>query len=103
MNPSGRLFPLTFPAIAVALLCLAPGSVFAQGEPMSDGVIELPPLLVEEAAKPLPWRYVEFRGIEMLSVVSDSETRAFLRRYHNQSEILQWILPLRFRKILRAR
>lgn len=96
MNPSSRLFPLTFPAIAVALLCLAPGSVFAQGEPMSDRVIELPPLLVEEAAKPLPWRYVEFRGIEMLSVVSDSETRAFLRRYHNQSEILQWILPLRF-------
>ncbi len=93
--PSRFLF-LTTVRLAMAALCLAPSGTLAQGEPMSDRVIELPPLLVEEPAKPLRWRHVEFPGLEMLSVVSDGETRAFLRRHHNQSEILQWILPTRF-------
>ncbi len=93
--PSRFLF-LTTVRLAMAALCLAPSGTLAQGEPMSDRVIELPPLLVEEPAKPLRWRYVEFPGLEMLSVVSDGETRAFLRRYHNQTEILRWILPSRF-------
>ncbi len=96
MNPCCRLFILSRAAFAMASLCLASSGAFAQGEPMSERVIELPPLLVEEPAKPLRWRHVDFPGIEMLSVVSDGETRAFLRRHHNQSEILQWILPTRF-------
>lgn len=71
-------------------------SATAQTEETSDRVIDLPPLLVEGAATPLRWRHVEFPGIEMLSVVSDGATRAFLRRYHNQSEILKWILPEKY-------
>lgn len=91
-----RLFAFVLPGITVAALGLLPAATFAQVEPAGERVIELPPLLVEEPAKPLRWRHVEFPGIEMLSVVSDSETRSFLRRHHNQSEILKWILPVRF-------
>ncbi len=68
----------------------------AQTDATSERVIDLPPLMVEEAATPLRWRHVEFEGIEMLSVVSDGATRAFLRRHHNQSEILKWMLPEKY-------
>ncbi len=88
-----RLRPLL---IGFALLVLSGIAGSAQTETTSERVIDLPPLMVEEAATPLRWRYVEFQGIEMLSVISDGATRAFLRRYHNQSEILKWIVPVKY-------
>ncbi|MBE7539126.1 MAG: hypothetical protein HS122_12015 [Opitutaceae bacterium] len=95
MNPSRRSFRPVLLLIAFAANCLAASPASAQTDATSERVIELPPLLVEEPAKPLRWRYVEFPGIEVLSVVSDGDTKTFLKRYHNQSQILQWILPSR--------
>lgn len=62
----------------------------------AEEVVDLPPLMVEESAAPLRWRYAKLPGAEFLSVCSDGVTKEFLRQFHVQTELLKWILPAHF-------
>lgn len=56
-------------------------------------IIALPPFLVEEAAKPLPWRYADVAGIEILSSCSDPLTRRLIANHHRLHVLLGEIVP----------
>jgi hypothetical protein len=58
-----------------------------------DRVVDLPPLVVEEAATPLRWRHADLPGKEILSACPDAVTRDFLRRLQLQTDLLAWLLP----------
>ncbi|WP_414660658.1 hypothetical protein [Horticoccus sp. 23ND18S-11] len=68
---------------------LLPGAV-AAAEPK---VIALPPYLVEESAKPLPWRYADVAGWEVLSTCSDRLTRELVANHHRLHILLAELLP----------
>lgn len=61
-----------------------------------DGIISLPPLLVEERDRPLRWRFIELGGREILSVCDDATTRKFAERQWRLDEMLELVLPQRF-------
>jgi hypothetical protein len=66
----------------------------------ADGkVVALPPFLVEEAAKPLPWRYGEVAGLEVLSACPERLTRELIANHHRLHALLGELVPpsLQFR------
>jgi hypothetical protein len=56
-------------------------------------VIALPPFLVEEKAQPLPWRYAEVAGMEVLSTCPDGFTRQLIANHHRLHVLLGELLP----------
>jgi hypothetical protein len=56
--------------------------------------IELPPFLVEEAA-PVPWRYAQMPGAEILSRCTDEVTTELMVQNQSLQELLEIILPKR--------
>jgi hypothetical protein len=77
------------------LLSLAAGLVFgasAMGAAESKPVT-LPPFLVEETAQPLPWRYTEVAGVEVLSCCPDPLTRRLIANHLRLHSLLGELLP----------
>lgn len=56
-------------------------------------MVALPPFLVEEAARPLPWRYAEVAGLEVLSSCSERLTRDLVANHHRLHALLGELLP----------
>ena len=75
-------------AFAAALL-LGPGVAGAA----EASVIALPPYLVEETAKPLPWRYAEVAGMEVLSSCPERLTRQLVANHHRLHALLGEMVP----------
>src|SRR5262249_34198365 len=66
------------------LLFLAAGLVlgpFARGA-AEDPVVALPPMIVEETAQGLPWRYADVGGLEVLSSCPERLTRGLIANHH---------------------
>ncbi|MBM3855353.1 MAG: hypothetical protein FJ399_19730, partial [Verrucomicrobia bacterium] len=83
MNRCCRLLSL------VAGLWLGAGAVgAAEGQ-----VVALPPFLVEEKARPLPWRYAEVAGCEVLSSCPDRLTRELVANHLRLHALLGELLP----------
>lgn len=82
-------------AVIVPLLGLA-SSLGASSARHEERVVDLPPLVVEEAAAPLHWRHAHLPGKEVLSACSESATRDFVVRLQRQTELLNWLLPTRY-------
>jgi hypothetical protein len=72
-----------------AALLLGPGAVRAA----ESSVIALPPYLVEEAAKSLPWRYAEVAGMEVLSSCPERLTRDLIANHHRLHVLLSELVP----------
>jgi hypothetical protein len=70
-------------------LMLGPGAVAAAEET----TIALPPFLVEEAAQPLPWRYAEVGGCEVLSTCPDRLTRELVANHLRLHALLGELVP----------
>lgn len=62
----------------------------------AEEIVTLPPLMVEEKANPLQWRYLEVPGLQLLSVCQDSTALAIVQRHHRLEELLTVLLPDRF-------
>lgn len=58
-----------------------------------EAPIALPPFLVEEAAQPLPWRYAEVGGIEVLSTCPDRLTRRLVANHLRLHALLGELVP----------
>lgn len=56
-------------------------------------MVTLPPFLVEETAQPLPWRYAEVAGLEVLSCCPDRLTGALIANHHRLHALLGELLP----------
>ncbi len=56
-------------------------------------MIALPPFLVEETAKALPWRYTEVAGLEVLSSCPERLTRDLIANHHRLHVLLGELLP----------
>jgi hypothetical protein len=56
-------------------------------------VVTLPPFIVEEAAKPLPWKYAEVAGLEVLSCCPERLTRELIANHHRLHALLAELLP----------
>ena len=56
-------------------------------------VVTLPPFLVEEKTKTLPWRYADVAGLEVLSSCSERLTRALIANHHRLHVLLGELLP----------
>lgn len=56
-------------------------------------MVALPPFLVEEAARPLPWRYADVAGLEVLSSCSERLTRDLVANHHRLHALLGELLP----------
>ena len=65
---------------------------FAAGAAESK-VVALPPFLVEETTKPLPWRYVDVAGLEVLSSCPERLTRDLIANHHRLHTLLGELLP----------
>lgn len=66
------------------------------GPVANDQVVSLPPLIVESREAPLPWRYLEAPGMEVLSVCDDPATETFVRRCLQLEHALRVILPEKY-------
>ncbi len=76
-------------------LSLAAGLVlgaFAAGAAESN-VVVLPPFLVEEVAKGLPWRYADVAGLEVLSSCPERLTRELIANHHRLHALLGELVP----------
>ena len=62
-----------------------------------EGVVALPPFMVEELAKGPPWRYAQSPDFEILSRCNDATTRSMTEAYHRLHRLLDLVLPARFR------
>lgn len=74
------------------------GASFALGAPLagaaeSKPLVTLPPFVVEEAAQPLPWRYTEVAGVEVLSCCPDPLTRRLVANHFRLHALLGELLP----------
>jgi len=80
-----------------ALLLGVGFSVRAQSGP-ADRVVQLPPLIVEEARENSgrPWQYLAFPGVEILSRCSGGTTADFARGYLRVTNLIQLIAPAEF-------
>lgn len=56
-------------------------------------VVALPPFLVEETATPLPWRYADVAGLEVLSSCPERLTRDLIANHHRLHALLGELLP----------
>ncbi|MBI4625407.1 MAG: hypothetical protein HY736_19580 [Verrucomicrobia bacterium] len=65
---------------------------FAAGAAEAN-VVALPPFLVEETVKGLPWRYAEVGGLEVLSCCSERLTRELIANHHRLHVLLGELLP----------
>jgi hypothetical protein len=61
-----------------------------------DPVVKLPPMLVEENAARLPWRYAQLPGVELLTVCDDDVSTEFAETHFKLNQLLAVILPERF-------
>ncbi len=76
------------------LLSLAAGLTLSAGAvgAAEAKVVALPPFLVEEAAKPLPWRYANVAGLEVLSACPERLTRQLIANHHRLHALLGELL-----------
>jgi len=65
----------------------------AGAEPGPNRIVELPPLLVSEPRNPLPWRYAEATGLEVLSLCPDYTTKEFMMQFCHLRQLLQLVIP----------
>ncbi len=79
--------------LALALCCGALRWAWAADE----GVVALPPFMVEELAKGPPWRYAQSPDFEILSRCNEATTRSMTEAYHRLHRLLDLVLPARFR------
>jgi len=56
-------------------------------------VVTLPPFIVEETTKPLPWRYADVAGLEVLSCCPERLTRELIANHHRLHALLGELLP----------
>lgn len=95
------------PALRIALVCFVLGlqvtgraaGAPAPVDPPREGngtIVELPPLHVEGAAVPLPWRYAALPGVEVLSLCSDASTSLLLSHHFRLRNTLTVLLPEEF-------
>lgn len=56
-------------------------------------VVALPPFIVEETAAPLPWRYADVAGLEVLSSCPDRFTRELIANHHRLHQLLGELVP----------
>lgn len=77
------------------LLSLAAGLVLgAFAARAAEGkVVALPPFLVEETTKALPWRYADVAGVEVLSSCPERLTRELIANHHRLHVLLGELLP----------
>ncbi len=62
----------------------------------AEQVVELPPLLVTESAKPLQWRYLETKDFQVLFICSDYLARDFVGNYHRLGQLMSLLVPEKF-------
>lgn len=74
--------------VTTALLALGPTLFAAEGK-----IVTLPPFLVEEAAKPVPWRYADVAGLEVLSSCSERLTRELIANHFRLNVLLAELVP----------
>jgi hypothetical protein len=77
-----------FVSLAAGLVLGACAAGAAEGK-----VVALPPFLVEETTKALPWRYAEVAGLEVLSSCSEKLTRDLIANHHRLHALLGELLP----------
>jgi hypothetical protein len=65
---------------------------FSAGAAESN-VVALPPFLVEETTKALPWRYADLAGLEVLSSCPERLTRELIANHHRLQVLLGELLP----------
>ena len=77
------------------LLSLAAGLVlgaYAAGA-AEPSMVTLPPFLVEEVTKPLPWRYADVAGLEVLSSCPERFTRELVANHYRLHVLLGELVP----------
>lgn len=60
------------------------------------GVVELPPMMVEESVSGVPWLYVKAGGTEFLSRCSASTTRNLVEAWLDRMQLMRVLLPDEF-------
>jgi hypothetical protein len=68
----------------------------AQDAPAAGGVVELPPMLVEESVSSVPWLYVNVDGTEFLSRCSASTTRHLVKAWLTGMQLVRVFVPPEF-------
>lgn len=69
---------------------------FAADTPPAGGVVELPAFEVKDSRvlpQPEPWKYAEIPGFEVLSRISERETKRFMRDFLLLQEVIEVIMP----------
>lgn len=93
---SGRSSSVWSPIIWRMGLFVATMVAPARGEDATGEAVLLPPLMIEENAGPLPWRYASLPGMELISVCDDDVTREYVRRVHQLDQLLAVLVPIKF-------
>ncbi|HVU36436.1 MAG TPA: hypothetical protein VHE61_23560 [Opitutaceae bacterium] len=75
------------------LLAAAPLGFAADAQPP----IELPPMIVSDVTGARPWHYASGPGIEVLARCDDDLAADFIRRNERLTQLLEYVLPARFR------
>ena len=76
--------------------CLAAALASAAETPAPGGVVELPVFEVKDSRvlpQPEPWKYAEIPGFEVLSRISERETKRFMRDFLLLQEVIEVIMP----------
>jgi hypothetical protein len=88
-------------ALHLVLFCLAfVQATGATSAPTQDEIVQLPAFIVEAAGikKPAPhWYHAELPGMEILSCLSERETKAVLAEMSDQMRLYAWTLPIELR------
>jgi hypothetical protein len=83
------------PRILIAACCAAALASAAE-KPPAGGVVELPAFEVKDSRvlpQPEPWKYAEIPGFEVLSRISERETKRFMRDFLLLQEVIEVIMP----------
>lgn len=81
--------------LSLAASWLAPCRALA-GETDEEGVVRLPPLLVEDVKRGIPWVYAEDERHQILGRCDESTARTFLRSLQQAQYVLNALLPPEF-------
>ena len=85
-----------FLSVALGLPFVGPARARAQTTSI-NGVVQLPPFIVEDATSPLHWRYAAVKGFQVLSLCPDETTQGFIGQLFSLETQLNWLLPMKYR------
>ena len=77
-------------------LALAWGQLAFAAEPAPAAVVELPPMVIEEAASVIPWLYAHAGGEEYLSHCTERTTREYIAMRRSRFQWIDALFPAEF-------